>query len=108
MQEWMGTLTALNRIASYLEIQATAWLDLLRGMYTHEANPILLSIRKDIATAIKAKQISPDVRQELGAAMNSPFTFEEFEHCRRHLTAGKSPGPSGIITTTQSSQTLGT
>ncbi len=30
---------------------------------------------------------------------NSPFTFQEFEHCRRHLTSGKSPGPSGLITT---------
>ena len=99
MQDWMGVPSTLNRIASTLETQANAWMDLLHGTYATDANPIPPRIRSDIASAMQAKTISPSVRQELAEAMNSPFTFQEFEHCRRHLTAGKSPGPSGLTTT---------
>lgn len=61
----MGILTTINRIASLLELQATAWLDLLRGTYTYEANPIPQNIRLNIETAMEAKLISPEVRLEL-------------------------------------------
>ncbi len=98
MQEWMGIPATLNRIANYMEVQATAWLDLLRGTYPVEANPIPRHIRLDIAKAMRAKPVPVEVRQALVEAMNMTFSFEEFEHCRRHLTEGKSPGPSGLTT----------
>jgi hypothetical protein len=31
--------------------------------------------------------------------MTAPFSFQEFEQCRAHLTVGKSPGPSGVTAT---------
>jgi hypothetical protein len=61
MQEWMEFPAALNRTVSTLEQRTAAWLDLLWGMYTHEVNPVPLHIRKDIAMAMKAKQIPPEV-----------------------------------------------
>lgn len=47
---------------------------------------------------MSAKPVTSTVRTELAEAMNSPFTFAEFEYCRRHLAAGKIPGPSGLTT----------
>ncbi len=53
-----------------------------------------------IVKAAQARDVPPhSVSQEFHDAMRSPFSFQEFEHCRRHLTSGKSPGPSGLTTT---------
>ncbi len=99
MQDWMGIPTTLNRIASSLEQNVKEWLNLLRGTPVQAANPISQHIWTQIEMSMQAKTVSPEVRAELAEVMNSPISFEEFEHCRRHLTAGKSPGPSGLTTT---------
>jgi hypothetical protein len=46
------------------------------------------------------KDLSLEIRDKPHHAMRSPFSFQEFEYCRRKLTSsGKSPGPSALTTT---------
>lgn len=54
MQDWMGIPATLNRIASTMETESTAWLDLLSGSYTIEANPIPPHIRSGIVSVMQA------------------------------------------------------
>lgn len=65
-----------------MEAQAAAWLDLLCGTNPLEISPIPQNIQLDIASAMQVKLISAKVRLELTEAINSLFTFQEFEHCQ--------------------------
>ncbi len=99
MQDWIGIPPALNSIAAALEASSAVWRTLLNGLFTPCSNPIPFEIQREIADASKAKPIRPEVIEELRSVMHMPFSFNEFEHCRRHLPVGKSPGPSGLTTT---------
>jgi hypothetical protein len=96
MQAWMGIPANLNSIPQYMENWRDAWQTLLHGTKSPEPNPIPTSIQQAILQASKKKDIPQSVTDALAHAMNSPFTFQEFEYCRRKLAAGKSPGPSGL------------
>ena len=99
MNDWMGVPSGLNPLAEQMEQHPDAWQSLLNGSFVPTQNPIPTYVQRAIATAAQAREIPASVSQELHSAMRTPFTFEEFEHCRRHLTSGKSPGPSGLTTT---------
>lgn len=51
---------------------------LLRGSLLPDPNLVPLDIRQEIAVAISAKTVFSTVRTDLAEAMNSPFTFSEF------------------------------
>ncbi len=74
-------------------------MELLSGLFCTVANFIPNDIQRAITHASRERPLSPEIKMELHRAMNTPFTYQEFEHCRRHLSVGKSPGPSGLTTT---------
>jgi hypothetical protein len=95
----MSVSSGLNPLAAHMEQQPDAWQSFLLGTFVPLSNPIPAPIQRAIASAARAQGIPPSVSQELHEAMRTPFSFQEFEHCRRHLASGKSPGPSGLTTT---------
>jgi hypothetical protein len=99
MRDWMAVPDNLNPVADLMERQPDAWKSLLHGTYLPTSNPIPVAVQQAILQAAQAREIPELVKQELHDAMRTPFSFEEFEHCRQHLTTGKSPGPSGLTTT---------
>jgi hypothetical protein len=93
MKDWMGVPDSLHPIASSLEADQHLWHKLLDGTM-----PLSQDLPGDIQTKIIAacrkRQISDAISAELHTAMHAPFTYAEFNHCRKALTPGKSPGPS--------------
>jgi hypothetical protein len=74
-------------------------LEFLWGTALSTPNSVPCDIQGAVLKAAQALPVAAGVKDELHCAMHTPFTFQEFEHCRRHLTVGKSPGPSGLTTT---------
>jgi hypothetical protein len=99
MREWMGVPANLNCIANSLETLKDLWTDVLRGLFSHAVNPVPIDVQRAILNASRKRPLTADIRTEIHLAMNTPFSFQEFAHSRRHLTIGKSPGPSGLTTT---------
>ncbi len=60
---------------------------------------LLCDIQRSIIQACSKRQITDEVAAELQLAMHAPFTYSEFNHCRKSLSPGKSPGPSGLTST---------
>ncbi len=95
----MGIPSNLNPIADAKERQPNIWQALLQGTYLASLNPVPMAIQRAILAPAQARDVSDSVRRELHDAIRTPFSFQEFEHCRQHLSVGKSPGPSGLTTT---------
>jgi hypothetical protein len=98
MKDWMGIPASLHPVALSLEDDPHLWRRLLDG--TMPFSPDLPhDIQKSIIQACGKRLIPDEVSAELHQAMHAPFTYEEFNHCRKSLATGKSPGPSGLTST---------
>jgi hypothetical protein len=99
MRDWMDIPPNLNSIANSFELLNDLWIEVLRGLFCTVTNPIPNDVQQAILHASQERPLSPKIKMDFHLAMNTPFTFQEFEHYRRHLSVGKSPGPSGLTTT---------
>lgn len=99
MKDWMAIPASLHPVALSLEDDPQLWLRLpLDG--TMPLSPDLPhDIQQSIIQACGKRHIPDAVAAELHQAMQFPFTYKEFNHCRKSLAPGKSPGPSGLTST---------
>jgi hypothetical protein len=67
MKDWMGIPINLNPIVDTTKRQPNAWKTLLQDTYISSPNPIPMAT-------------------QLHVAMQTLFSFHEFERCRHHLT----------------------
>jgi hypothetical protein len=79
MREWMGVPANLNCIANSLETLKDLWIDILRGLFNPAENPVPMDVQRAILHASRERPLTAEIRTEIQFAMNTPFSFQEFE-----------------------------